>query len=217
MRPFGEGDVVFLLLALRWTVLLSVVGFLGGGLIGMGIAMMRVSRRPVLRGFAIGYIRVFQGTPLLLQLFLVFFGGDLIGVPLGALLSAAIGLSLNAGAFLGEIWRGAIQSVPDSQSEAALALGLHYWPRMWRVVLPQALRVAIPPTVGFMVNMIKSTSLTAIIGFTELTRAGQMVNNAVYRPFLIFGIVSILYFLLCWPLTLVSGRLERRIATAYRR
>jgi polar amino acid transport system permease protein len=160
---------------------------------------------------------VFQGTPLLLQLFLVFFGGDLIGVPLGALLSAAIGLSLNAGAFLGEIWRGAIQSVPDSQSEAALALGLHYWPRMWRVVLPQALRVAIPPTVGFMVNMIKSTSLTAIIGFTELTRAGQMVNNAVYRPFLIFGIVSILYFLLCWPLTLVSGRLERRIATAYRR
>ena len=217
MRPFGEGDVVFLLLALRWTVLLSVVGFLGGGLIGMGIAMLRVSRRPVLRGIAIGYIRVFQGTPLLLQLFLVFFGGDLIGVPLGALLSAAIGLSLNAGAFLGEIWRGAIQSVPDSQSEAALALGLHYWPRMWRVVLPQALRVAIPPTVGFMVNMIKSTSLTAIIGFTELTRAGQMVNNAVYRPFLIFGIVSILYFLLCWPLTLVSGRLERRIATAYRR
>jgi polar amino acid transport system permease protein len=217
MRPFGEGDVVFLLLALRWTVLLSVVGFIGGGLIGMGIAMMRVSRRPVLRGFAIGYIRVFQGTPLLLQLFLVFFGGDLIGVPLGALLSAAIGLSLNAGAFLGEIWRGAIQSVPDSQSEAALALGLHYWPRMWRVVLPQALRVAIPPTVGFMVNMIKSTSLTAIIGFTELTRAGQMVNNATYRPFLIFGIVAILYFLLCWPLTLVSGRLERRIAMAYRR
>jgi polar amino acid transport system permease protein len=217
MRPFGEGDVIFLLLALRWTVFLSLVGFLGGGLIGMGIAMLRVSRRPALRGFAIGYIRVFQGTPLLLQLFLVFFGGDLIGVPLGALLSAAIGLSLNAGAFLGEIWRGAIQSVPDSQSEAALALGLHYWPRMRRVVLPQALRVAIPPTVGFMVNMIKSTSLTAIIGFTELTRAGQMVNNATYRPFLIFGIVAILYFLLCWPLTLVSGRLERRIAMAYRR
>ncbi|HEY2133981.1 MAG TPA: amino acid ABC transporter permease [Acetobacteraceae bacterium] len=217
MRPFGAGDVVFLLLALRWTVFLSLVGFLGGGVIGMGIAMLRVSRRAVLRGFAIGYIRVFQGTPLLLQLFLVFFGGDLIGVPLGALVSAAIGLSLNAGAFLGEIWRGAIQSVPDSQSEAALALGLHYWPRMRRVVLPQALRVAIPPTVGFMVNMVKSTSLTAIIGFTELTRAGQMVNNAVYRPFLIFGIVAILYFLLCWPLTLVSGRLERRIATAYRR
>ena len=217
MRPFGSGDVVFLLLALRWTVGLSLIGFLGGGLIGMGIAMLRVSRRPVLRGIAIGYIRVFQGTPLLLQLFLVFFGGDLIGVPLGALLSAAIGLSLNAGAFLGEIWRGAIQAVPDSQSEAALALGLHYWPRMRRVVLPQALRVAIPPTVGFMVNMVKSTSLTAIIGFTELTRAGQMVNNAVYRPFLIFGIVAILYFLLCWPLTLLSGRLERRIAMAYRR
>jgi polar amino acid transport system permease protein len=217
MRTFGPGDLVFLLMGLRWTVGLSLIAFLGGGLIGLTIALLRVSRRAPLRWFAIGYIRVFQGTPLLMQLFLVFFGGDLIGVPLGALLSACIGLSLNAGAFLGEIWRGSIQSVPVAQSEAASALGLHYWPRMLRVVLPQALRVALPPTVGFLVSLVKSTSLTAIIGFTELTRAGQMVNNATYRPFLIFGIVAIIYFLLCWPLTLASGWLERRLATAYRR
>ena len=102
-----------------------------------------------------------------------------------------LGFSLNAGAFLGEIWRGSIQAVARGQTEAARALGLHYLPRMLRVVLPQALRIAIPPTVGFMVNLIKSTSLASIIGFVELTRAGQMVNNATIRPFIMFGLVSL--------------------------
>jgi polar amino acid transport system permease protein len=212
VRQLNLGDYEFLLLATRWTILLSVYAAIGGGIIGLAIALMRTSASAVLRWVAIGYIRVFQGTPLLLQLFLVFFGGDMIGVPLGAWLSAILGFSLNAGAFLGEIWRGAIQAVPSGQIEAAKALGLHYVPRMRLVVLPQALRVAIPPTVGFLVNLIKSTSLAAIIGFVELTRAGQMLNNATFRPFLIFGIVSAIYFALCWPLTLTSRRLERRLA-----
>lgn len=212
MRQLNLGDYEFLLLATRWTILLSVYAAIGGGIIGLAIALMRTSASAVPRWVAIGYIRVFQGTPLLLQLFLVFFGGDMIGLPLGAWLSAILGFSLNAGAFLGEIWRGAIQAVPSGQIEAAKALGLHYVPRMRLVVLPQALRVAIPPTVGFLVNLIKSTSLAAIIGFVELTRAGQMLNNATFRPFLIFGIVSAIYFALCWPLTLTSRRLERRLA-----
>jgi polar amino acid transport system permease protein len=178
---------------------------------------MRTSTSATLRWIAVGYIRVFQGTPLLLQLFLVFFGGDMLGIPLGAWLSAILGFSLNAGAFLGEIWRGAIQAVPNGQIEAAKALGLHFVPRMLRVVLPQALRVAIPPTVGFLVNLIKSTSLAAIIGFVELTRAGQMLNNATFRPFLIFGVVSAIYFALCWPLTLTSRRLEQRLAATSKR
>ena len=138
-------------------------------------------------------------------------------MPLGAWLSAALGLSLNAGAFLGEIWRGSIQAVPRGQFEAARALGLHYGALMLRVVLPQALRLAVPPTVGFGVNLIKSTSLAAIIGFVELTRAGQQINNATFRPLLIFGTVGAAYFILCWPLTLAAGWLERRMALAYRR
>jgi polar amino acid transport system permease protein len=128
-----------------------------------------------------------------------------------------LGLSLNAGAFLGEIWRGSIQAVPHGQIEAARALGLHYGQRMLRVVAPQALRTAIPPTVGFLVNLIKSTSLAAIIGFVELTRAGQQLNNATFRPFLIFGLVALVYFVMCWPLTIVASRLERRLALAYKR
>ena len=216
MRSFSFGDFVFLLLAIRWTLVLSAGAFVFGGLIGAGVALARVSTRRPLRWGAVGYIRVFQGTPLLLQLFLVFFGGDLIGLDLGPYLSAILGLSLNAGAFLGEIWRGALQAVPSGQTEAARALGLRYRARMLRVVGPQALRIAIPPTVGYLVNLVKSTSLAAIIGFVELTRAGQMINNATFQPFKIFGIVAALYFLLCWPLTIVSRRLEARLTLAGR-
>ena len=217
MRSFNVGDLIYLLLAARWTVLLSLIAFAGGGIVGLIIALMRVSELRPARWFAIGFIRVFQGTPLLLQLFLVFFGGDMVGVPLGAWLSVILGLSLNAGAFLGEIWRGSIQAVPNGQIEAARALGLHYGQRMLRVVAPQASRIAIPPTVGFLVNLIKSTSLAAIIGFVELTRAGQQLNNATFRPFLIFGLVALVYFVMCWPLTIFASRLERRLALAYKR
>nr|WP_294510688.1 amino acid ABC transporter permease [uncultured Rhodopila sp.] len=217
MRQLNLGDIEFLLLAARWTILLSLYAAIGGGIVGLAIALMRTSTKATLRWIAIVYIRIFQGTPLLLQLFLVFFGGDMIGVPLGPWVSAVLGFSLNAGAFLGEIWRGAIQAVPRGQIEAAKALGLHFVPRMLRVVLPQALRVAIPPTVGFVVNLIKSTSLAAIIGFVEVTRAGQMLNNATFRPFVIFGVVSAIYFVLCYPLTVASRRLERRLALATKR
>jgi polar amino acid transport system permease protein len=217
MRALSVGDFIYLLMALRWTVLLSAFGFIGGGIIGIVIAMLRVSERGWLRWIAIVYIRLFQGTPLLLQLFIVFFGADLFGLGLGAYLSALLGLSLNAGAFLGEIWRGSIQSVHKGQWEAARALGLHYLPMMVRVIIPQALRVALPPTVGFLVNLVKSTSLAAIIGFVELTRAGQLLNNATFRPFTIFGTVALIYFLLCWPMSLASQRMEARLAAAYKR
>jgi polar amino acid transport system permease protein len=217
MRSLSFGDFVFLALALRWTVLLSAFGFAGGGLIGLAVALLRISPRRWPRWAAIAYIRIFQGTPLLLQLFLVFFGADMLGLDLGPYLSALLGLSLNAGAFLGEIWRGAIQSVPHGQWEAGRALGLHDRPLLWRVVIPQALRVALPPTVGFLVNLVKSTSLAAVIGFVELTRAGQMLNNATFRPFTIFGTVALFYFALCWPMSLASQRLEAKLAAAYRR
>ena len=217
MRALGVGDFVFLVLAMRWTILLSLSAFIGGGLIGLGIALLRVSGARAARWAAIAYIQVFQGTPLLLQLFLVFFGSDMLGLGLGPWISATLGLSLNAGAFLGEIWRGSIQSVPKSQSEAAMALGLHYLPRMRHVVLPQALRIATAPTVVFLVNLVKSTSLAAVIGFVELTRAGQVLNNVTFRPFTVFMSVAVLYFLLCWPLTIASRRLERRMAQATKR
>ena len=217
MRALGPGDFLFLIEAARWTVLLSLSAFIGGGIVGSLIALARVSERTWLRWLAMGYIQLFQGTPLLLQLFLVFFGSDMLGFGLGPWVAATFGLSLNAGAFLGEIWRGCLQAVPRAQVEAAQALGLHYLPIMRRVVLPQALRLAVAPTVGFLVNLVKSTSLAAIIGFVELTRAGQQLNNTTFRPFTIYMSVAVIYFLLCWPLTLASRRLERRMSLAYKR
>ena len=217
MRGLSTGDLLFLLMATGWTLVLAAGSFLFGGLVGATVALCRVSDLRLLRLVAAVYIGLFQGTPLLLQLFLVYFGSILIGFDLGPYVSAILGLSLNAGAFLGEIWRGALQAVPDGQTEAARALGLSYPARMVRVVGPQALRIAIPPTVGYLVNLVKSTSLAAVIGFVELTRAGQMINNATFQPFKVFGIVAAIYFVICWQLTLLSRRLEARLALAYSR
>jgi len=211
IRQFGPGDFFYLLLATRWTLLLSTFAFIGGGLVGLMIALMRTSRVGWLRAFASGYVQVFQGTPLLIQLFVVFFLPTYINIEVSALAAAAIGLSLNAGAFLGEVWQGAIQAVPRGQWQAASALGLHRLQVLRLIVFPQAIRFAIPPTVGFLVQLIKATSLAAIIGFAELTRAGQILINSTFQPFRIFVIVAVIYFLLCFPLTVLSRRLERQI------
>jgi polar amino acid transport system permease protein len=193
------------------------VAFTGGALGGLMIALARVSTVAPLRYAALGFIRLFQGTPLLMQLFLVFFGLNIFGVGINPWLAAAIALTLHASAFLGEIWRGCIQAVPSGQTEASWALGLRYFDRMKSVVLPQAARIAVAPTVGFLVQLIKGTSLASIIGFVEMTRAGQIINNATFDPFTVFGIVAALYFILCWPLSIFARRMERRFAVATRR
>lgn len=216
LRQLAPADFLFLLRATQWTLLLSLAGFAGGTIIGLPVALMRTGPSRPPRWVAIGYIRVIQGIPLLLLLFLVYFGSDMIGWGLTAWWSAALGLSINAGAFLGEIWRGAIEAVPAGQGAAATALGLGFFPRLALVIVPQAVRLALPPTVGFMVHLIKSTSLAAIIGFVELTQAGHLINSATFRPFPVFGAVAVIYFLLCSPLTLASRRLERRLASYQR-
>ncbi|MFC3126986.1 amino acid ABC transporter permease [Pseudoroseomonas globiformis] len=216
MRSLATGDILFILLALRWTLLLSVVAFIGGAAGGLLIALMRSGTIPALRWLAFGYIKLFQGTPLLMQLFLAFFVPGIFGFDVDPWGAAALGLSLHASAFLGEIWRGAIETVPKGQWEASSALGLRYWRQMRLIVLPQALRVAIPPTVGFLVQLIKATSLASIIGFVEITRAAQVINNAVFQPFTIFGLVGLAYFIVCWPLSAYSRRMEQRLAAVRR-
>jgi polar amino acid transport system permease protein len=213
MAPhFGLPEFGFLLGGLRWTVLLTVIAFACGCSVGLLVALLRTCGvRAVERGMRL-YIGLFQGTPLLLQLFVVYYGLGLIGIKLSAFVSVAIGFTVNASAFLGEIWRGAIESVPRGQTEAATALGLRYAARMRRVVLPQALRVSLPATVGYLVQLIKGTSLAAIVGFIELARAGQIVSNQTYQPLLVFAVVGALYFALCWPLSLLGSRMEARLA-----
>ncbi|MBP0616866.1 amino acid ABC transporter permease [Jiella mangrovi] len=214
IREFGTSDFLFILFAVRWTLLLSAIAFAGGAVGGLVIALARVSQNRIFSGLALGFIRVFQGTPLLMQLFLVFFGINIFGISVTPLLAAAIALTLHASAFLGEIWRGSIQAVPGGQHEASWALGLGYLDRMKSIILPQAARISVAPTVGFLVQLIKGTSLASIIGFVEMTRAGQIINNATFEPFTVFGLVAVFYFILCWPLSIAARQLERRFSRA---
>lgn len=217
MRTFGTPEFLFILEAARWTLALSVIAFIGGAIGGLAIALSRTSDVALLRTVSAGFIQLFQGTPLLLQLFLIFFGAPVLGFDINPWIAAGAALVLNSSAFLGQIWRGCIEAVPRGQWEAAEALSLSYRSRMRDVVLPQALRIAVAPTVGYMVQIIKGTSLAAIIGFTEVTRAGQIINNATFQPLVVFSVVAAIYFVLCWPLSLLAARMERRHKAAVAR
>jgi polar amino acid transport system permease protein len=201
-----------LLLATRWTITLSIAGFVCGGAGGLLLMIFRISHRPAIRNSARLYIELFQGTPLLLQLFLVFFGLPLIGLNVRPWLAAGVGLTLSASAYLAEIWRGCVEALPAGQWDAAAALGLHRRYQLQLVILPQALRIAVPPTVGFLVQLVKSTALTSIIGFDELLRTGTVITNATFAPFTVYGVVALIYFAVCFPLTLLARRLELRLS-----
>ncbi|MBN4666209.1 amino acid ABC transporter permease [Pandoraea nosoerga] len=217
MRTFGWSEFWFIVEAARWTLALSAIAFVGGGILGLGVALARTGDIVWLRNISLAFIKLFQGTPLLLQLFLIFFGAPVFGVEIDPWIAAGAALTLNSAAFLGEIWRGCIEAVPHGQTEAAQALSLTWSQRMRDVVLPQARRIAIAPTVGYLVQIVKGTSLAAIIGFTEITRAGQIVNNATFQPMAVFSVVAALYFVMCWPLSRFAARLERRQAAAWAR
>jgi polar amino acid transport system permease protein len=211
-RTFGLPEFLFLVESIRWTLLLSLVALVGGGIVGLVIALFRVAPFAPLRWFAIGYIQLFQGTPVLMQLFLAYYGlAVLFGLQVDAWTAVSLAFTLYSAAFLGEIWRGSIQAIPRPQWEAAACISLGFVKQLWYVILPQAMRISIPPTVGFMVQLIKSTSIASIIGFVELTRAGQLMTNATFKPMIIYPVVAGLYFLICWPLSLLSQTLERRI------
>jgi len=200
-----------LLLALRWTVALSLIAFVGGGFMGLLLLLARLSQSKVLQIFVKAYVQVFQGTPLLMQLFLAYFGMALIGIETSAWLAASVALTLYTSAFLAEIWRGCVEAIPKGQWEASQSLALSFSEQLRYVILPQAFKIAIPPTVGFLVQVIKGTALASVIGFVELTKAGTMITNATFKPFLVYSCVAILYFALCFPVSYFAKHLERKI------
>lgn len=216
MASIGPNELFFLMQGLKWTLALTLIGFIGGGVFGLCVALARVADSPAIQRASMAFIAVFQGTPLLMQLFVVYYGVALAGLNVDAWIAVAIAFTLHASAFLGEIWRGGIQAVPKGQTEAANALGLHYVSRMKDVVLPQAFKISPFTTIGFLVQLIKGTSLAAIVGFAELSRAYQIVSNQTFRPLTVFAIVGIIYFLICWPLSLWGAGIEKRLQAASR-
>lgn len=216
MTTFTDWDIVRnLLLALRWTVLLSLVAFVGGGLVTLPLLLLRLSHRRQIKRLLRLYIELFQGTPLLMQLFLAFFGLALFGLDVSAWTAASLALTLYTSAFLLDIWYGSIQALPKGQWEASRCLGLNFYQTLYRVIAPQALRIAIAPTVGFAVQVVKGTALASIIGFVELTKAGTMLTNVTYQPFKVFGLVALGYFLLCYPLSRYSRYLENKFNASH--
>ncbi|KPU91401.1 amino acid ABC transporter permease [Variovorax paradoxus] len=211
MTDFSLWDILRnLLLALRWTVVLSLIAFVGGGIVGALLLFLRLRGGRAV-GKAVGlYVQLFQGTPLLMQLFLAYFGIALFGIDVSAWTAASVALTLYTGAFLAEIWRGCVASIPKGQWEASGSLALSFGEQLRHVILPQAVRIAIAPTVGFLVQVIKGTALASVIGFVELTKAGSMISNATFQPFVVFSCVALLYFVLCFPVSLYAKTLERK-------
>ena len=199
-----------LLLAARWTVVLSLIAFIGGGIVGLGLLIARLAKLRGAEALVSGYVQLFQGTPLLMQLFLAYFGIGLLGFNVSVWVSVTLALTLYTSAFLTEIWRGCVAAVPRGQWEAGQSLALGFSELLRHVILPQAVRIAIPPTVGFMVQVIKGTALASVVGFVELTRAGNMISNVTYAPFMVFSCVALMYFALCYPISLYAKSLERK-------
>lgn len=216
MQDFTLSQIIInLLIATKWTLALSAIAFVGGGIVGFIIMVMRISPNPVIKSISLLYIEFFEATPLLMQLFLVFFGlSILLGLNLSSWVAAAIALTTYSSAFLADIWRGSVEAVPSGQWEASRALGLSYFKQLQQIILPQAVRMSIPPTVGFAVQVVKGTSLASVIGFIELTRAASSISNVTFQPFLVYSLAALIYFCLCFPLSLWSKRLEKQFSYA---
>jgi polar amino acid transport system permease protein len=212
MVDFSLWDIVRnLLLALRWTVSLSLIAFVGGGLVGLLLLMLRLGKLPGMQTLVAAYVQIFQGIPLLVQLFLAYYGLGLFGINTSPWVAAGVGLTLYTSAFLTEIWRGCVAAIPRGQWEASQSLALNFIEQLRYIILPQAVRIAIPPTVGFLVQVIKGTALASVIGFMELTKVGKTIANATFNPFLVFSCVALMYFLLCYPVSLYAKSLERKM------
>ncbi|WP_293864905.1 amino acid ABC transporter permease [uncultured Alsobacter sp.] len=211
LRTFGPNEIWFLVMAARWTILLSLLAFVFGGLVGLVLAVARIAPWTWLRVIVSLWIQVVQATPMLMLLLLSYFGINMLGVRIDAWTAAIISFTIGTSAFLAEIWRGCLQAVPKGQWEGAKALALDFKLTLGLVILPQALRMALPPTVGYMVQVVKGTSLAALIGFTELAKAGTQMNTVTFEPIRVFGTVALIYFAICWPLSMLARHLEKKL------
>ena len=213
---FTLTHLLYLFTSIGWTLVLSALAFALGALGGFGVLLARISPRPWLRWLAVIYIECIQGIPLLILLFIVYFGLSVYGFQLPSLVAAGLAMMVYVSAYLGDIWRGCVEAMPKPQWEAAECLAFSRWQTLRLVIIPQAVRLSLPPTVGFLVQIIKMTSLASVIGFVELTRAGQIINNSIFQPFLIFSIVGAFYFALCYPLSRWSEAMENKLNVANR-
>ena len=213
-----HGIILFqLLAAARFTIYLSLIAFIGGGAVACFITLLRISKSPALQKVAALFIWIFQSVPLLMLLFLIGLGmPGLLDINIDPWTAATCALVLFTAAYLAEVWRGAVESVAKGQWEASYALNIKYSLLLRKVILPQAIKFGIAPTVGFMVQIIKGTSLAYIIGFNDLMLAGKRWANAPVlgsEPFVVFPLMAVMYFCICYPLAMFARKLEAKSLT----
>lgn len=213
MSGFDNATIAWALIrAVPWTLALALIAFIGGGAVAAVLTIVSsVGGRGADRAVSV-LVGTIQSVPLLMVIFLCFFGLPLLGIDVSAWTASSIAIIAFTGAFLADIWRAAVRAVPKGQWEAAKASGMSLMAALRHIVLAQATRIAIPPTVGFATQVVKATALASIVGFVEVTRAGYMLNNITYRPFFVFCLVGLIYMAINLPLSMAAKRLERRLA-----
>ena len=202
-----------LLDGLALTLQLSAVSLIIAMVLGILASLMGMSKNPVLRAINRGYVAIIRGTPLLVQGFFIYFGiTGMLNIRISAFMAGVIALSLNAGGYLSEIFRGGIQAVDRGQTEAARSLGLSARQTTWRIILPQAIRICLPSVVNQWCITIKDTSIICVIGLAELTRMGQQIIARTYRSFEVWLMVFVLYFVVIYAITVISRMVERKVS-----
>ena len=195
------------------TLQLSALSLAIAMVLGIGASLLGMSKHAPLRAINAVYVSIIRGTPLLVQGFFIYFGlTGVLGVRISAFAAGTIALSLNAGGYLSEIFRGGIQAVDPGQREAARSLGLSARQTTWRIIIPQAIRICIPSVVNQWCITIKDTSIISVIGLAELTKMGQQIIARTYQSFQVWIIVGVMYFAVIWLLTLAARYVERKVS-----
>lgn len=208
-------DMPYLLQGAYYTLIITIVSMFFGLIIGLFVALARLSGKALLVSIAKFYVSIIRGTPLLVQVFIIYYGLPDFGITLDPLTAAFISLSINASAFLAETIRGSLLSVPKGQIEAAMCLGMSYWQAMRRVILPQAARIAIAPMGNTFIGMLKETSLVSIITVTELLRASQLLiaKYLVVMPF--YLAIAIMYWVMSTVFSSILASIEKKLSKSY--
>jgi His/Glu/Gln/Arg/opine family amino acid ABC transporter permease subunit len=203
-------SIDFILWGASHTLEISLLGFALALLIAYAVGIARARRLPKWLSVPLGaYVEIFRGTPLLVQLFIIYYGLPQAGIVMNSWTAGAIGLGLNSGAYMSEVVRASIMTVDTGQVEAAEALGYRRWQSLRHIVLPQATRMAIPPLTNSLASLLKESSLVSIIAITELTRVGNIIYSRTMRPFEIYLFIAVLYLIMTSVVTFISRRLEK--------
>ena len=196
---------------LTFTVPLTLISFSLGLILALFTALARISKIKPLKAIASLYVWIIRGTPLLVQLFIIFFGLPSIGIILDPLVAAIIGFTLNVGAYNSEVIRAAILSIPKGQWEAAYSIGMTDSQALRRIILPLAARVSIPPLSNSFISLVKDTSLAAAITVAEMFQISQRITAATYEPLLLYFEVALIYLMFCTVLTILQSKMEKRL------